>query len=156
MISARSDAVFATGSEIIGVSFNGSGGIAYSNTYMQGTGSTSSSSYGYQTATSWMRYTNTNGTTTNTFGSMEIYIPSYTASQKKQISAIGVSETNATAVFMGVNAGLWSNTAAITSVTLGANYDSTRNFLTGSSFYLYGIQPQLTKEQYNDRRTHSS
>ena len=78
--------------------------------------------------------------TANTFGSAEIYIPSYTASQNKPISNFGTPETNATdmADFMGlgVTAGLWRNTAAISSIYIGAS----GNFLSGSSFFLYGIK----------------
>lgn len=76
--------------------------------------------------------------TANTFGSIELYIPSYTASQNKPIGNFGAAETNATAVQMGVNAALWSNTAAITSLEILSSYAT--NWAAGSSFYLYGIK----------------
>lgn len=75
--------------------------------------------------------------TANTFGSIELYIPSYTVSQNKPISNFGVAETNATAVQMGVNAALWSNTAAITSIEILSSYAT--NWAVGSSFFLYGL-----------------
>ena len=77
--------------------------------------------------------------TANTFGSSEIYIPSYTAAQNKPISNFSVAETNsATTARVAGFAGLWRNTAAITTITITPF--SGGNFATGSSFYLYGIK----------------
>ena len=75
--------------------------------------------------------------TTNTFNSVEVYIPSYTVAQNKPISSFTVIENNATTAWMYAGATLWSNTAAITSITIANS--SSWVFLTGSSFYLYGI-----------------
>jgi hypothetical protein len=75
--------------------------------------------------------------TSNTFGSLEVYIPNYAGSTNKSISATAVHETNASTAYIGAVAALWSNTAAITSIKItpsGAN-----NFVSGSSFFLYGI-----------------
>ena len=77
-----------------------------------------------------------NTSTSNTFGSAEIYIPSYTASRNKATGNVGMGETNATAIQMGITAGLWRNTAAVTTIALSP---SGSNFLSGSSFYLYGL-----------------
>jgi hypothetical protein len=74
---------------------------------------------------------------TSTFGSIELYIPSYTASQNKPLSVFGVSEQNTTSVAIQILANLWSNTAAITSINFYPLYGS--NWVSGSSFYLYGI-----------------
>jgi hypothetical protein len=83
--------------------------------------------------------TPTPGQTANTFGSIEIYIPNYVGSTNKAISIIGLSESNnATDAAIGAVAGLWSNTSAITSITID-DYDST-NFVSGSRFDLYGIK----------------
>lgn len=77
----------------------------------------------------------------NTFSSNEFYIPSYTSSTNKQIGVIGASEKNDNSsgeIVNAVSAGLWRNSAAITSITfLNTNpYD----WVSGSSFYLYGIK----------------
>ena len=84
--------------------------------------------------------TATEGTsmTSNTFAATEIYIPSYTVSQNKPFSVFAVSETNAAAATIGETAGLWRNTATINQITLYPD-NSTGNFVSGSSFYLYGI-----------------
>jgi hypothetical protein len=83
--------------------------------------------------------------TANTFGSVEIYIPSYTVSQNKPISFVGAAESNISFAGTGDSnsgmldtaAALWSNTAAITSLQL---LPASSTFVSGSSFYLYGIK----------------
>ena len=75
--------------------------------------------------------------TSNTFGSMEVYIPSYLSVSKHPISFAYISENISTTSNQGgVTASLWSDTSAVTSFTIAP---SSGNFLTGSSFYLYGI-----------------
>jgi hypothetical protein len=75
--------------------------------------------------------------TANTFGSTEIYIPSYTVSQNKPLSIFSVQENNTSSAFIVCAANLWRNTAAVTSIYLVPNTAS--NFIATSSFYLYGI-----------------
>ena len=123
------------------ITFNGDTATNYSYTNLYGTGS---SAFSIGPATANFNYINfqssdSNGATANSFGSSELYIPSYTVSQNKPVSMFSVSETNATATNMGATAGLWRNTAAITSLTMVPAFTS-GNFLTGSSFYLYGIK----------------
>jgi len=85
----------------------------------------------------WFGYKSTSGNTANTFGSGELYIPSYTASQNKPFSSVSASENNGTTAYMAAAAKLWSNVAAITSIEL---YGQSGDLDTGSSFYLYGIK----------------
>jgi len=80
---------------------------------------------------------NGGNSTANTFGSAEIYIPNYAGSTNKSLSSTTVTEQNGTTAYCNVVAGLWSQTAAITSLTLDAEVDS---FKSGSSFTLYGIK----------------
>lgn len=83
-------------------------------------------------------YIDGTGATANTFGSGEFYLPSYTASQNKPMSQFSVAEGNSAAdTGMYVKAWLLSQTAAISSATLTANAG---NFVSGSSFFLYGIK----------------
>ena len=79
-----------------------------------------------------------NNATANTFGNVKIYIPNYTSSNYKSVSSDGAAESNVTNVFRSLVAGLWSNTAAITSITLYPNNGS-NNFMQYSTAYLYGI-----------------
>lgn len=74
----------------------------------------------------------------NVFGNCEIYIPNYTSSNYKSISADSVSEgTTTTSVYMEFNSFLWSNTAAISQITLST---SAGNFAQYSTATLYGIK----------------
>ena len=77
--------------------------------------------------TNWTASTFTNGT---------IYIPNYTSSNNKSISTDAVAENNATAASAQLAAGLWSNTAAITSIRLTSGNG---NFVQYSTATLYGI-----------------
>lgn len=75
--------------------------------------------------------------TANTFGNGEIYFPNYTISQYKSFIGDGVSENNATQAIAGFSANLWSDNAAITSLTFTS---IGTNFVQYSTFYLYGIK----------------
>ena len=78
-----------------------------------------------------------NNATANTFGNAEVYIPNYAGSANKSFSADGVAETNAVSVGCDLDAGLWSNTNAITSLKLLPEVGSL--FLQYSTATLYGI-----------------
>lgn len=71
--------------------------------------------------------------TASTFGSGLIYIPNYAGSNNKSYSVDWVTENNATTAYAGFTAGLMSNTAAITDITI------TANFVQYSTATLYGI-----------------
>ena len=77
--------------------------------------------------------------TANTFSSIEFYLPNYASSDFKLASQFGVSENNAasTDTWIAAHANLNRNTAAITSLLV---FPLTGNFVSGSSFYLYGIK----------------
>ena len=74
--------------------------------------------------------------TASTFGSAELYIPNYAGSTNKSVSFDSVTENNATAAPMEMTAGLWSNTAAITSIKFTL---SVSTFVQYSTATLYGI-----------------
>jgi hypothetical protein len=74
---------------------------------------------------------------TSIFSSSNLYIPNYTGSTNKSFSFENVQERNATAASMEMVAGLWSNTAAITTITLALG---SGNFAQYSSASLYGIK----------------
>jgi hypothetical protein len=78
------------------------------------------------------------GSTANTFSNNSFYIPNYTSSTNyKSVSVDYVNENNATESYSGITAGLWSSTAAITSIKLLANNGNLEQY---STFYLYGIK----------------
>jgi len=85
-------------------------------------------------------YSSTAACTASTFASGEIYIPNYAGGLAKSVSAASVTEHNGGAsgdAYIVALAGLWSLTSAITSIEL---LSQVANFVTGSSFYLYGIK----------------
>ena len=104
---------------------------------LEGNGSTAASAtatYGYIGAASAATGT------TNTFSNVEAYIPNYAGSTNKSISADGVQENNSGAAndaFQDLSAILWSNTAAITSISLVPN--SGGSFVQYSTATLYGV-----------------
>jgi hypothetical protein len=75
--------------------------------------------------------------TSNTFHSARLYLPNYAGSTNKSTSLDGVGENNATLNYLDLGGGLWSNTAAITSILIYTN--STSNMAVGSTVSLYKI-----------------
>ena len=134
-ISSRND--WAATQTSLKLTINGSSSSVYSFTRLYGTGSAAGSSRSSGNTSSFIYYVNADTSTSNTFSSTEIYIPSYTASQNKPISVFSSQENNTTAAFLGVSANLFAGTTAISSLSLTENNGS--NFMIGSSFYLYGI-----------------
>lgn len=135
-ISGRTDAAGTTSSGYIQINSVTS---TYSYTFIRGDGSSATSgndSASY--AGFYIGGIDGGGATSSTFSNQEIYIPSYTASQAKPVGQISSMETNATTAYTFGIAGLCSSTAAISSLTV--NLNGGVNFVSGSSFYLYGIK----------------
>ena len=110
---------------------------SYSGRRLAGNGSSASSDT--QGATNGYYFSLTGeGTnwTASTFSNGSIYIPNYTSSNNKSISTDAVAENNGTAASAQLAAGLWSNSAAITSITLTSGNG---NFVQYSTATLYGI-----------------
>jgi hypothetical protein len=132
-ISARSDrATFV----IDGMypRFNGDTTAAnYSTRRLYGSGSSAAS----DTTRDGVLFMTSAGATANTFGSSTLYIPNAFGSSAKSMSADVVSEHNGTEAYAGATAALWTGTAAISSIVLYSETGS--NFLSGSSFTLFGI-----------------
>lgn len=75
--------------------------------------------------------------TASTFANSKIYLPNYAGSTNKSYSVDNVDENNGTGVNMNLIAGLWSNNAAITSITLAP---ASGSFVQHSTAVLYGIK----------------
>jgi len=74
--------------------------------------------------------------TASVFGNSEVYFPNYTSSNYKSYSADLVGENNASTAYQILIAGLWSNTAAITSISLAPGSGSFVQYTTAT---LYGV-----------------
>lgn len=120
------------------VKFNSSGS-SYSDKVLYGTGSAAGSAGGLGGGVNiYGGGTDNAARTSNTFSSVNAYIPNYAGSTNKSMSLEYAMENNATEAYMGLVAGLWSNTAAINNVTFtlgGGN-----NFVQYSTAYLYGVK----------------
>jgi hypothetical protein len=71
----------------------------------------------------------------NTFGSLQLYVPNYAASTSKSYIVDTVTENNATAARQTITAGVWANSSAITSLKIECD----GGFATGSTMSIYGI-----------------
>ena len=123
--------------DTVGITFNNNTSN-YSYIRIRGNGTNVTSASGSAAANVPTGYATADTATASTFGNLEFYIPNYAGSTNKSFSSDGVSENNAIESYTGLWAGLWANTAAITSVKLipitGAN------FKQYSTAYLYGIK----------------
>jgi len=110
----------------------------YKNKRLQsyGTGVSSSVEEGYNGG--YISEVNAGSNTANTFSNVEIYIPNYAGSNNKFFSVDSAMENNATTAYAQLLINLWSNTAAITSITLVEQ--SSDNFVQYSTARLYGIK----------------
>ena len=115
------------------VRFNGLSTAIISGRTLSGTGSAASSSsytpqsdaYGLNTISTF---------TASTFSNGDLYIPNYAGSNNKSFSTDDVAENNATTGYSRLGAWLWSNTSAISSISI------TGSFVQYSTAYLYGIK----------------
>lgn len=128
LISARS----ASGADTR-LSLNGST-AAFSRRDLSGSGSAASASTAND---NYIGDMGNSAYTANTFGSTNLYIPNYTGSANKNFSVEATNENNATVVSLRILSGLWSNTAAITSLAILTN--SGENLVVGSTISLYKI-----------------
>jgi hypothetical protein len=112
-----------------------SNSASYSARFVIGSGTGTSSSTGGTTSISIATMPGS-AQTANTFGNSICYVPNYTAAVNKSVSIDSVSETNSAAAFSRLVAGLWSNTAAITSLAI---IGDSVNLEINSTVSLYGI-----------------
>jgi hypothetical protein len=133
-ISSRNDDIYNE----VHFRFNGDTGNNYSGRNVYGTGSSAvSSSSSSISSLQNLTVQAVSGQTSSVFGNIQLYIPNYLSSNYKSMSADGVQENNATSAQAMLGAGLWANTAAITSIQA---FPSVGSFVQYSTFYLYGIK----------------
>jgi hypothetical protein len=132
MVSARQSNV----AEWYYINFNSSSS-SYTNKQLYSSGSGVGGDSG---TTPWAGANNYSSSTANTFSNNTVYIPNFSSSNNKSIGYEGGQENSATAAYTVLGTTLWSNTAAITSITLYAQSAPSQGFVSGSSFYLYGIK----------------
>jgi hypothetical protein len=109
------------------------GSTAISTRYLRGSGASAVSA----TSTTDIYFGTAAGATSNTFDNASVYLPNYAGSTNKSFSVDGVGENNATTAYQAITAGLWANTAAITSLLFKSRTGN--NFVAGSTISLYKI-----------------
>jgi hypothetical protein len=132
LISGR---VATGGDDSTKITFNANAS-SYTSRWLTGNGSAASSG---SEAGGVAGYANlvSSAATSNTFSNGTIYIPNYTGSTNKSYSGDAVGENNGTTAYQSIVAGLWSNTAAITSIKIEAYFGA--NLVAGSTISLYKI-----------------
>ena len=113
------------------ITFNGSSS-SYTGKYVSG----NNTSILNGSPTAIYAYGNTQTASANIFSNFEIYVPNYTSSSYKSVSVDGVTEQNGGDGLCNLGAYLWSNTSAITSITITP---IVTNVMQYSTFTLYGI-----------------
>lgn len=124
----------------IGIRFNGST-AGYGRLAAYGNGSTPDTASGSSETFARFAFAQSSTFTANTFSNYEMYIPKYTASRLKTFSTDAVTESNSTSFYaQGMWAGIWTDTSAITSISLQELAGASTNFAEYSTAYLYGIK----------------
>lgn len=118
------------------IKFNSSA-TGYSDRNVYGLGSSVGSETNNSTTYAFVYAIDGATATSNTFSSVDLYLPNYAGSTNKSYSIDGVTETNATVTPMALTAGLWSNTAAINAISIEPINGTA--FVQYSTATLYGI-----------------
>jgi len=135
--SLRSDRAGVTDGALMLYAFNGDAGATLTRKWLLGNGSTASSASATSSNNVQISSIPASNGTVNTFSNDELYIPNYASSNLKPFSFDSVSENNLSTGLLFMTAGLWSNTAAITSIRMIA---LSGNFVQHSTATLYGIK----------------
>jgi hypothetical protein len=123
--------------EQIRIRFNGLSTSIYSNTSLRGDGSSVTTSRASSETSGFVGLMNTNEGVLAQYSSTTIYIPSYLSTSVKQTGTFTAHEMNGTTAYTTALANLAQVSAAITSITFTTA--NGRNFVSGASFFLYGI-----------------
>ena len=137
VLSVRSDRNTGTQSDFQ-LRFN-SNSSNYSRLFLQGNGSTVSTGPDSGASFGLIGTSVQDTDTASVFGSAEVYIPNYTSANYKNWSSDSVRENNASSSSQIIVGGMWSDTAAITSITFYVE-SNTQLFKQYSTATLYGIK----------------
>ena len=129
--TSRADVISA-----VRLTFNNSA-TSYSSRMIEGSGSTAASYTGASTYID-LGYAPAATATASTFNNHELYIPNYAGSNNKSVSIDAVQENNTSTAYANLIAGLWSDSAAITSIKVVPS--TAVNFVQYSTAYLYGVK----------------
>jgi hypothetical protein len=131
LVVASSNAV-GPGGYAYTIRVNSDSGNNYSTTRMIGNGTSATSDRGSNQ--NWI-YGGSVKSSTNPIGSLFLNLLNYSNTTTFKTILVRTNNDNAN---LAVSAGLWRNTAAINSISIGAEF--TTDFCVGSTFTLYGIK----------------
>ena len=140
VISSRVDYTGAW--QNINIELNGDSGSNYTSKLLYGNGSAAGSDTSTTTFLKFV-YSNFNTSTASVFSNGEMYFPNYRTATYKSVSSDSVTENNAATVLTALTAGIWNDTAAITTIKFTPNQGSFGEFTT---FSLYGISSNTTTQ----------
>lgn len=122
----------------IGFLFNGDTSAVYSTTLLYGGfGTVASIRNNNAVGLTLINYASSSTATANTFGNGEMYIPNYTGANFKSVIGDSVAENNGSDYILGLSAGLYRSTSAVTSMSVAAVSGGT--FAQYSTISIYGI-----------------
>jgi len=142
-VSARTDSSYVY--DQYRIKLNSDSGTNYGQTWLVASTSTPSSARNTSIANYFDNIYGLPGSAVlaDTFGLMECWIPNYANSANyKSLIAKGVMPNNSTTNnewFVQLSAGLWTSTAAITTIVLSNGRPGGSDFVANSTFDLYGI-----------------
>ena len=128
----------ATSGDTLRVSINSDTSSIYSWTQLEGNGTSATSTRDSGVSYLYIPNLTANTSTASIFVPIDIYIPNYTSTTNKPISSFSAKEDNATLGYIDARAHLFRNSTAISSLVLSPYTGP--NFVSGSSFFLYGIK----------------
>jgi hypothetical protein len=139
-MSYRTDAAGSFGSNPA-IRINSDATSNYSYTALEAKGTSAASLAESSINALYMQSSDSAGNTASTFTSNEVYIPNYTSTTSKPISQFKAAEQNATGAEMHIFASLYRGTSAISTILIAPSSNIvSNNFVSGSSFFLYGIK----------------
>lgn len=120
------------------IAFSGNTGNIYYSKIFQGTGSVAGSSSAGPNTGFVFSITNGGGTTANTFGTYQAYIPNYSSTNNyKTISAEMIVENNSSTGYQMNFSGNWQSNSAITQIS--CNPAGGLSWVQNTTASLYGI-----------------
>jgi hypothetical protein len=130
LVSARKN---TSGVDVIGMAINGGSTAIYTNIYCD---SNNSGTPRQGAVSAYQALMQPSDYTASAFGSAEINVHNYTASQYKHITSNSVLANNASAGYVGFTTSIWPSNSPITSISFSS---PSADFVTGSTFALYGL-----------------
>lgn len=137
VISARTNR--ASDEDSVGIAFNdGQGATSWVLLFNNGPSLQAGTSTGFGYGSAFAGRVPATNATANQFSNLEMYIPNYSTSANKTLSTTGGFETNGANPYSTLFLNMRTLTAAISTILLVPGNGT--QFVTNSSFYLYGIK----------------